>query len=181
MDPVSLFKIVKERLNKAGIEYMLTGGIAVSFWGSPRTTHDVDIVIEAKKEDKNKIVNLFKKDFYISPEAVEDAIENRFTFNIIHLKNGLKVDFWLVKKDSFGQTEFKRKLKKKIFGEEIFIISPEDLILSKLMAYKETSSHLRLEDAKSILMTSKVDLEYIREWAKQQSTTEILEKILKKK
>jgi len=181
MNLISLFKIVKERLDKAGIEYMLTGGIAVSFWGFPRTTHDIDIVIEAKKEDKNKLVSLFKKDFYISPEAVENAIENRFTFNIIHLKGGLKVDFWLVKKDSFGQIEFKRRLKKKIFGEEVFIISPEDLILSKLMAYKETLSHLRLEDAKSILMTSKVDLKYIKNWAEKQSTIEILEEILKKK
>lgn len=181
MDLVSLLKIVKERLTKAGIEYMITGGLAVSFWGFPRTTHDIDIVIEAKKEDKNKIVDLFKKDFYISPEAIEDAIENRFTFNIIHLKSGLKVDFWLIKKDSFGETEFRRKLKKKMFGEEVFVISAEDLILSKIMGYKETLSHRRLEDAKSILMTSKVDLEYIKNWTKRQSTSKILEEILKNK
>lgn len=58
MDLVSLLKIVKKRLTKAGIEYMVTGGVAVSFWGFPRTTHDIDIVIEAKKEDKNKIADL---------------------------------------------------------------------------------------------------------------------------
>ncbi|MBU2634987.1 nucleotidyltransferase family protein [Patescibacteria group bacterium] len=178
MDLVSLLKLVTNRLEKAKIPYMLTGGVAVSYWGYPRTTHDIDIVIEAKKEDKEKIVALFEKDFYISAEAAEDAIKTRFTFNILHHQTGLKVDFWLVKKDLFGVSEFKRKLKKKMFGEEIFIISPEDLILTKLLAYKETQSHRRLEDAKSILKTSKVDLKYIKRWAEKQSTIKILEEIL---
>jgi len=179
MNLVSLLKVVAKRLNKAEIPYMVSGGIAVSYWGFPRTTHDIDIVIEAKEEDKDKIVGFFNKDFYISPEAVEDAIKTRFTFNIIHNRSGLKVDFWLIKEDSFGKSEFTRKLKKKMFGEEIFIISPEDLILSKLLGYKETQSDRRLEDARSILKTSKVNLNYIKNWAKKQSTTEILKEILK--
>ena len=179
MDLVSLLKIVAERLDRAGIPYMVSGGIAVSYWGFPRTTHDIDIVIEAKKEDKEKIVTLFKKDFYISPEATEDAIEKRFAFNIIHFASGIKIDFWLVKKDSFGELAFKRRLKRKIFNKEIFIISPEDLVLSKLLGYKETQSLRRLEDAQSILKSSKVDLNYIKKWAELQSTIEIFEEISK--
>lgn len=181
MDLVSLLKLVAKRLDKAKISYMVSGGIAVSYWGFPRTTHDIDIVIKAKKEDKDKIFCLFKKDFYISPEAIEDAIRTGFTFNIIHNKSGLKVDFWLVKEDSFGKSEFKRKLKKEIFGKEIFIISPEDLILNKLLEYKETQSERRLEDAKSILKISKVDLNYIKNWARKQSTIKILNKIIRNK
>ena len=199
MDLLSLLKKVTNRLKKAEISYMVSGGVAVSYWGFPRTTHDIDIVIEAKKEDKEKIVALFEKDFYfkniysylsesrfsseargsyISPEAAEDAIETRFTFNIIHHQSGLKVDFWLVKKEPFGILEFKRRLRKKIFDKEIFIISPEDLVLTKLLAYKETRSHRRLEDAESILKSSKVDLKYIKNWAEKQSTIKILEEIL---
>jgi len=181
MDLLSLLKKVTNRLKKAEISCMVSGGVAVSYWGFPRTTHDIDIVIEAKKEDKEKIVALFEKDFYISPEAIEDAIERNFTFNIIHFVNGIKIDFWLVKKDPFGTSEFKRRLRKKIFNTEISIISPEDLVLSKLLGYKETQSTRRLEDAKSILKTSKVDLEYIKNWAETQSTIEILEEIIDKK
>jgi hypothetical protein len=65
------------------------------------------------------------------------------------------------------------------FNKEIFIILPEDLILSKLSAYKETKSDRRLEDAKSILEIAKPDLNYIKNWAKKQSTIKILEEILK--
>jgi len=179
MDLVSLLKIVKKRLDKADIPYMVSGGIAVSFWGFPRTTHDIDMVIEAHEKDKDKIIKLFEKDFYVSSEAVEEAIKKRFTFNIINNKSGLKIDFWLIKKDAFGRAEFKRRLKKKIFGEDIFIISPEDLILCKLIGFEETKSGRRLQDAKSILQTSRVDMRYIKNWARKQGTIEILNEIIK--
>ncbi|KKQ23760.1 MAG: hypothetical protein US35_C0001G0004 [Parcubacteria group bacterium GW2011_GWA2_37_10] len=179
MDLVFLLKIVKKRLDKAGIPYMVSGGVAVSFWGFPRTTHDIDIVIEAQEKDKNKIIKIFEKDFYISDEAVEEAIKNRFTFNIIDNKSGLKIDFWLLKKDAFGKSEFSRKIKERMFGEDIFIISPEDLVLCKLMGFEETKSGRRLQDAKSILQTSRVDMKYIKSWAKKQGTIEILNDLLK--
>ncbi len=181
MDLVFLLKLVVKRLEDLKIPYILTGGLAVSFWGLPRTTHDIDIVIEAKSEDKDKIVNSFKKDFYISEEAVRQAIEQRFTFNIIHYKAGLKIDFWLVKKDTFRISEFKRRLKEKIFNKQIYIISPEDLILEKLLWYREGQSTRHLEDIEGILKISKPNLNYIKNWAEKQSTIEILEGILKKK
>ncbi len=180
MDLISLLGAVKKRLDKAGIKYMLSGGLAVSYWGFPRTTHDIDIVIKAKEKDKDKIIKLFEKDFYVSPKAVEQAIENNFTFNIIHQKSGLKIDFWLLKKGRFGESEFKRRLKKKVFKQALYIISPEDLILCKLLGFKETNSSRRLKDAKSILQTSKVDLKYIKNWAKKQSTIKILNEIIEK-
>src|SRR3989344_6905452 len=140
MDLVFLLKIVKKRLDKAGIPYMASGGVAVSYWGFPRTTHDIDIVIEAGEKDKDKIIKLFEKDFYISDEAVEEAIKNRFTFNVIDNKSGLKIDFWLIKRDAFGKSEFSRKIRRKMFGENIYIISPEDLILCRLIGFEETKS-----------------------------------------
>ena len=179
MDLVSLLKLVIKKLEKLEIPYMLTGGLAVSFWGLPRTTHDIDIIIKAKREDKDKIVNIFKKDFYISEEAVSQAIEQSFTFNIIHYKAGLKIDFWLTKKDPFGILEFQRKQKKKIFGKEIFIISPEDLILEKLLWYKKGESPRHLEDIAGIIEISKPDINYIKVWAIQESTIEIFEEILR--
>jgi len=181
MDLIPLFKIVADRLEKLKIPYLLTGGLAVSFWGLPRTTHDIDIVIKAKKEDKEKIVDSFKKDFYISEEAVSQAIEEKFTFNIIHYKAGIKIDFWLSREDSLGISEFKRRKKKKILGKEIYIISPEDLILEKLLWYKESESTRHLEDIESILKISKVDMDYIKKWSTKQSTIKILNKIIKNK
>ena len=55
MDLISLLKLVVSRLENLKIPYLLTGGLAVSFWGLPRTTHDIDIVIEAKKEENQSL------------------------------------------------------------------------------------------------------------------------------
>lgn len=111
---------------------------------------------------------------------MSQAVDQRFTFNIIHFKEGLKVDFWLSKKDPLRVMEFKRRLKKNIFGKEIYIISPEDLILEKLLWLKESWISKHIEDIKSILEISKPNLDYIKKWARQQSTAEILEEILNK-
>jgi len=180
MDLVFLLKKVVNKLEKLKIPYMVTGGIAVSFWGLPRTTHDVDIVVKIREEDKNRVIRAFGKEFYISEKAVTEAIKNQFTFNIVHYKSGLKIDFWLAKETDFGDLEFKRRQKRKVFGKEIYFISPEDLILEKLLWFKKSQSTRHLEDTEGIIKISKPDLDYIKNWAKKHSTIEILNGILKK-
>jgi len=180
MDLVSLLKKVVNKLEKLKIPYMITGGIAVSFWGLPRTTHDLDIVIKIKEKDKEKIIEAFKKEFYISERAVTEAIRNQSTFNLIHYRSGLKIDFWMAKETDFGNLEFRRRKKRKTFGKKIYFISPEDLILEKLLWFKESQSTRHLEDIEGILKISKVNIDYIKKWAKKHSTIEIFDKILKR-
>ena len=83
-------------------------------------------------------------------------------------------------KDKFNKQEIKRGIPRKIENQRVNFISPEDLILSKLLWYKLSESELQLRDIKSILKISKVDLRYLRSWAKKQSTIKILEEILEK-
>lgn len=182
MELLSLLKLVVSRLEKLKIPYVLTGGLAVSFWGSPRTTHDIDIVIEIDFSKIDKVFDAFQKDFYISRDSIEEMLERGTSFNIIHFKTGLKVDFWPInKKDPQRILEFKRASKRKIFNKKISIIAPEDLILNKLQWYKRGESTRHLEDIKSILKISGVDLNYIKKWAKTHSTIGIFEKLLKSK
>mgnify|MGYP001565063515 FL=1 len=90
----------------------------------------------------------------------------------------LKVDFWIVK-DEFNKQEIKRAVAKIIDGQKVNFISPEDLVLSKLLWYKESNSTRQLEDVQSVLAVTKVDLKHIRNWAEKQGTIEILEKLIK--
>lgn len=181
MDLVFLLKLVVSRLENLEIPYVLTGGVAVSFWGFPRTTHDIDIIIEINASEIERIVDVFKKDFYISRESMKEMLEYGTSFNIIHFKTGLKVDFWPVdRKDPYRISEFKRALKKKIFDKKISIISPEDLILTKLQWYRESESTRHLEDIESIFKVSKLDLDYIKKWAKIHSTIEVLNELIEK-
>lgn len=159
----------------------MTGGFAVAVLAKPRFTADIDIVIELVLKNIKPLAEALlaiDKDTYVSEEAMEDALEKKGEFNFIHPQTGLKVDFW-VKRYPFEQ--FERKIVKKINGQMINFISAEDLVLSKLIWYKEGRGAKQIEDIKSILNIAKPDLNYIEKWAKRQSTIEILKDILKEK
>jgi len=175
-----LVKIAKI-LNKLNIPYLITGGIAVTVWGRPRATFDIDVVVELKEPKAFfllKSLKDFSKAGYVSEEAAKLALKERGEFNFIHPETGLKVDFWIKKDTIFSESEFKRKILRKIGKEKIYFISPEDLILEKLLWYKQSLSTRQLEDIESVLKISKVDLKYIKKWASKQSTIRYLNKLL---
>jgi len=86
----------------------------------------------------------------------------------------------LKKKDSFDLFRLKRRVAKKILGQEVYFTSPEDLILSKLVWYQKTASSRHLEDAESILKVSgkKLDTKYLKQWAEELGVLEILNEYL---
>jgi len=177
--PERLLCEIAKILESLKIPYIVTGGFAVAVLAKPRFTADIDIVVELLPKNVSQLVKrlfLIDKDVYVSEEAIRDAIEKKEEFNFIHPQTGLKVDFW-VKRYSFEK--FKRAIVKKIDGQKVNFISPEDLILSKLIWYKESKSTRHLEDIKLILETSKPDLNYIKNWAEKYSTIRILGEIIK--
>ena len=179
MTPEGLLCKIVKILNKLEIPYIVTGGFAVAVLAKPRFTADIDIVIEFTIKSIKplaKTLLAIDKDVYLSEEAMEDALEHKGEFNFIHPQTGLKVDFW-VKRYPFEQ--FERRVVKKINGQKINFISPEDLVLSKLIWYKEGQGAKQIEDIRSILNIAKPDLIYIKNWAEKQSTIEILEEILR--
>jgi len=174
-----LFKKVIGLLDKNNIPYMVTGGLAVSVWGRVRSTLDIDIVLGIKRKDIESLVKIFQKDFYIDAKAVEMALLKNLSFNVIDFETNTKIDFYVVGNDDYEEERFRRKIIKDILGLKVSVISPEDLILIKLLWYKNSDSRSHLEDAESILKISPVDLEYLKKWAKKQDTLGILEEILK--
>jgi hypothetical protein len=176
-DELLVIKDVTERLDNAAIPYMITGSIALSFYTTPRFTRDIDIVIEVSSPDGTKIVGLFEKDYYISEDAVRDATESRSIFNIIHNETVIKIDFIVKKTSEYRQVEFDRKIKKKINGFDAWLVSKEDLILSKLIWAKESESAMQLTDVKSLLVSGQYDNDYLQKWAKELGLFEQLKKV----
>ncbi|OGZ72388.1 MAG: hypothetical protein A2908_03005 [Candidatus Staskawiczbacteria bacterium RIFCSPLOWO2_01_FULL_38_12b] len=167
-------------LDKLEIPYVITGGMAVSVWGRPRSTMDIDIIV--KLEPKNvqmlikELLNI-DKDVYVSEDAIKEALERKGEFNFIDPNTQLKVDFWIVK-NIFNQQEIQRAVPQEFEGYHVQFVSPEDLILSKLLWHQESYSTKQLDDIKSVLAISKVDMEYIKNWAEKQDTIEILNTLL---
>src|SRR5437867_13357737 len=96
------------RLNRTGITYYLTGSMASNYWGIPRTTHDLDFVIELPLSAVPAILTEFQSDYYVDESAVRAAYRPPYQFNAIDTRSALKVDFWLPKPTSFDKEMLQR-------------------------------------------------------------------------
>ncbi len=178
-EELKLLKDICNKLDNARIEYMLTGSFAMAFYSTPRMTRDIDIIIKVSPKDIHQIIDLFKNDFYISQAAVEEALKNTTMFNIIHNDTVMKIDFIIRKNEEYRVNEFLRRQKISIDDTLISVVSPEDLILSKLFWAKDSNSELQLRDVRAIKAAVKnIDDDYIKKWAKKLNLESILKKVL---
>ena len=81
------------RLNRIDVVYYLTGSMASNYWGIPRTTHDLDFVVQFPATAVPLIFHEFSGDFYIEEAAVRAVYEPPHQFNAIDTRSALKVDF----------------------------------------------------------------------------------------
>ncbi len=177
LDELEVLKTVSNRLNELKLNYMISGSVALNFYTEPRMTRDIDIVIEIKKKDVEDFADLFEGDFYIDKEMIYYAIKNRTKFNIISLRNVVKIDFIIKKNEEYSRLEFNRRIKATINDIELYLTSIEDLIISKLLWTQDRYSEIQFKDI-SNLMSNEIDLEYTRKWSKILGVEDILNKAL---
>ncbi|MBW2000645.1 MAG: nucleotidyltransferase [Deltaproteobacteria bacterium] len=181
MEQLGLIKWVVERLEAKSIPYFITGSIASSFYGIPRYTHDVDIVVTVEEEHVEQIIKTFGKHGYISKEGVLEALSGSGMFNLIHTETGLKVDFWINKGDPFTKSCFDRARRVEIAdGLEAVMASAEDVLLHKIYWDHIMSSERQIQDAQGIIavQAGKLDKEYIRKWATKMGIQDKVESLL---
>jgi hypothetical protein len=135
------------------------------------------LVIELNTEHEQKIIDLFSDDCYIDSKAVRRAIKSSGMFNIISNKLIIKADF-IVKKDSdYRRLEFSRRKPVEIDGQNIYIVSTEDLILSKLVWGKDSDSEFQLRDIVNLIeFAEKLDWEYLEKWSAKLNVKNYLKK-----
>lgn len=163
-----LLKKVVTHLNNNQIGYMITGSIVSSIQGEPRNTHDIDIVVELKKENISSLLNDFTSPrYYLSESSINDAIDNKEMFNVIDTEEGDKIDFWLFTDDNFDNSRFARKIEIQFQDIKFFISSPEDTLLAKLRWAKLSGgSEKQLTDAIRVYEINyrNLDLDYLKQW-----------------
>ena len=165
---LSFFQKITDVLDEHNIPYMLSGSIALGLYTVPRMTRDIDFIIHLEAKSIDLFINSFKEGFYCDRDAVKDAIEGPVKmFNIIDHETNYKADFVVLKDDPFRQEEFKRRLKVSYFGKTVYVVSPEDLLISKLIWIQDLQSAVQIEDIKSLVVVDNLDWEYISKWVKQ--------------
>lgn len=179
-------KMILSVLEKAGIDYMIGGAVAVWPWGEPRSTQDIDIVIHLGLEQINALSKeLEKVDIFLPPDIILDNLhETRIDLpiNAIHGASGYKAEMFLLREDDeLRKAAFQRRVKVDFGADigEVYIHSPEDLIIYKMLYYSLSQQAKHIRDIGSILKTmgGRLDYGYIQKWAKDKQLTAIWQAI----
>lgn len=168
------------RLNQLGLHYMLTGSMASNTWGIPRTTHDLDFVIQIPPSQTASLAAAFSSDYYVDELAIRAAFQPPYQFNVIHVPSALKIDFWILRAEPFEREMFQRRQRHIVVGEPAWIATAEDVILHKLYWHKITPSERQLGDVGGVVAVQggRLDQQYLRHWAPVIGVADLLEDAL---
>jgi hypothetical protein len=160
------------RFARARIAYMLTGSFAMNYYALPRMTRDIDVVVELDAQDVGRVVDLFQPDYYVAHESVARAVARQSVFNLIHQETVIKVDCIVRKSSEYRRVEFERRAQVSINDFSTWIVSKEDLIISKLEWAKETRSEQQFRDVRNLLATG-YDADYMERWTQRLGLDEL--------
>lgn len=171
LKPFELMQKAAIFFERLGILYRIVGSMASMAYSEPRFTNDIDILVDLREEHLEEIIQEFPApDFYLSENAIREAIQNRHQFNIIHFPSGLKLDIIQRKNTEFGELDITLGQRLTSVGHyDAWFASPENLILVKLQYFQEGGSEKHLRDVASLLLVQgeNIDRGYIMEWSKK--------------
>ena len=173
---------VVEALEELAIAYMVAGSFASNFHGIPRMTQDADIVIDVDEAAALRLAASLADAFYVSGEAVREAVQYRKLFNVIHFDSGFKVDLIVKKARSFSDEELRRRSSGTLAGRQVAFATAEDTVLAKLEWAKLGDSERQYSDAVGVIEVQETTLDwaYLERWADDLGLTELLAKARRK-
>jgi hypothetical protein len=181
---IAVLEKLTDVLDKLNIAYVIGGSFASSAYGTVRFTQDADIIVQSFSSVAEQFYEILKSDFYISKEAMYQALQSRTSFNIIHLTTAFKIDIFIQKENEFQMQMFSqsRKLPLGKSAKKVSFVSPEVIILLKLDWFRQSGcdSERQWSDVQGVLAAQKenLDFEYLKNWAKKLGLNELLQKAI---
>lgn len=183
-DQIEIIKTVVSIFDKLQIPYFICGSMASSAHGVPRATQDIDLVADIALEKLAKFEGFIKNEFYIPEGLAADAIKEKRSFNIIHLKTIYKVDIFVSKTDIFSRSQMKRRCLNDLGSSKarVYFATPEDTILAKLEWYRKGGhiSDRQWKDVKEVfkVQEGKLDMDYLNRMATHLGLNDLLDKVV---
>ena len=181
-----LFKVL-DALEELKVTYIIGGSFASSTHGFSRATMDIDLLAELKREQSVELVSILGPEFYADEQAIRQAIDAKRHFNLIHIETGFKVDLFVAKAGGFDERQLERRHLEVVTSEperKAYVATPEDTIIAKLNWYRlgNEISDRQWQDVIGVIKVQggRLDLIYLRQWAKNLNVLDLLEGALAK-
>lgn len=176
-EEIIVLKDISNRLHNIDIPYMITGSMAMNLYAIPRMTRDIDIVVELPQDKVAPFIHAVRDSYYVDGDSVNQAIRySPHMFKIIHETYIVKMDFFIRCDSKYALESFSRRRSHVFYGEEISVISSEDLILAKLNWARDSYSEIQIIDIQTLLNCAlDLDMVYIEYWILKLELQEIWE------
>lgn len=169
-DSITLAAQLHSVFEAAEIPYYITGGVAAIAYGEPRTTNDLDVVMSIQPQDISSLASALEQAGFYVP-GLEDAISGRLNIlQVTHQESIARADLMIAGSDNFSLIQFERKQQYPLpDGTEVYLVSPEDLVLNKIRWGQQSQSEKQHRDVLAVLKTQGEDLDYgyLKDWAER--------------
>lgn len=172
-EPIGVAGLVAAHLARIGVLYVIGGSFASSVHGEPRSTNDIDMVVDLRAVDIDAFIDAMSSEWYVSRDAVVEAVRAGGTFNVIHMPTAVKVDIFVAGLDAFDRARLQRRVPVAFSSGAkpvtLFVDTAEDTILRKLEWYRRggETSERQWRDVSGIVnaQSARLDRSHLREWA----------------
>jgi len=168
-----LIELFVRPLDRAQLQYLISGSVAAMLYGEPRVTLDIDFVVFLRAEEVARLPEVYpESQFYLPPLdvlAAEAARELKGHFNVIHPRSGLKADFYTANQDELHAWAFRNVRQYTVEGRNIRLAPPEYVIVRKLEYFREGGSEKHIRDIHSMLAVSgeHIDRAELERWIRR--------------
>lgn len=164
MSPIDLTDVlgrVCALLDTLEIRYVVGGSIAASLFGEPRTTYDIDLMVDVDEKQLRAMVTSLEEHFHVLMSDAVAALRERDGFNAIHIESAIKVDFFFAR-DDLSREQLTRREQVTIGGNRVAIYKVEDIIVRKLLWYQMGNqvSERQLRDVVRMLQVSTLAIDH---------------------
>jgi hypothetical protein len=177
---------VSDILERMGLRYAIGGSLASGAWGEPRSTHDVDLLIDLSPEQLPELHAALQAEHYVDRASMEEALEEARSFNVIHLGYYQKVDIFVAGSEVLDRAQLERPVMRRLDPDherEYPITAPEVVVLRKLDWYRKgnESSERQWRDVISVLRVqgTRLDRDFMRSLASRVALTDLLDRALR--
>jgi hypothetical protein len=184
-DPLRVALVAVAVLGRLDIPYAAAGSLASSVHGEPRSTDDIDIVADLRPVHIAPLTAALQPDWYVSEDAMRDAIAHGTSFNAVHLGTGVKVDFFVVGSDGFDARRVATAQAVRIGADAaatLRVDTAEHTVLRKLEWFRRggETSERQWRDVVGVLRAQgqRIDREELTAWAGRLGVSDLLQRVL---